>query len=98
MRTERARIKSDTADPVGEEACILSNREIPLGMTLCGKKELSLLSLRHAEVFIDSLLCLFCNLKPYRSTRFLLPDRHSFNGVSVRGDVFDFERNDIATA
>ena len=51
-----------------------------------------------AEVIIDSLPGLFGDLEPHRSSGLLLADSHSLNGVSVRGNVFDFESDNIATA
>jgi hypothetical protein len=40
---------------------------------------------------------LFGDLKPYRPAGLLLADRRSLNGVSVRGNILDFETDDIAT-
>src|ERR1700688_176134 len=98
MRAEHAWIEPDAAGPVAKETRILSGRETLLGVTRRGKEELSLLPVCRAEVFIDSLPGLFCDLEPHRSAGLLLADSHSLNGVSVRGDVFDFESDNIATA
>jgi hypothetical protein len=65
MRAEHAWIEPDAAGPVAKETRILSGREALLGVTLRGKEELSLLPVRHAEVFIDSLPGLFCDLEPW---------------------------------
>jgi hypothetical protein len=40
---------------------------------------------------------LFGDLKPYRPAGLRLADRRAINGVSVRGNVLDFESDDIAT-
>jgi hypothetical protein len=98
MRAEHAWIEPDAAGPVAKQTRILSGREALLWVTLRGKEELSLLPVCHAEVFIDSLPGLFCDLEPHRSAGLLLADSHSLNGVSVRGNVFDFESDNIATA
>jgi len=75
----------------------LSGREALLGPTLCGKKELSVLPVRHTQVVINRLPGLFGDLEPYRSAGLLLADRRTLNGVSVWGNVLDFESDDIAT-
>ena len=97
MRTEHARIEPNTTYPVAEETGILSSREALLGPTLCGKKELSLLPVRHTQVVINCLPGLFGDFEPYRSAGLLLADRRTLNGVSVWGNVLDFESDDIAT-
>jgi hypothetical protein len=76
----------------------LSGREALVWLTLRGKKEFPTLPVCHAEVFIDSLPGLFGDLEPHRPAGLLLADRRTLNGVSVRGNVLDFESNDIATA
>jgi len=38
------------------------------------------------------------HLEPNRLPRLLLADRGLINGISVRGNVFDLESDDIATA
>src|SRR5580704_14758598 len=98
MRTEHARIEPNAAYPVANKTRILSCRKAQPWLALRGKKELSLLPVCDAEVIIDSLPGLFGDLEPHRSSGLLLADSHSLNGVSVRGNVFDFESNDIATA
>jgi len=97
MRTEHARIEPNTTYPVAEETGILSGRKALLGPTLCGKKELSVLPVRHTQVVINRLPGLFGDLEPYRSAGLLLADRRTLNGVSVWGNVLDFESDDIAT-
>src|SRR5208282_49916 len=98
MRTEHARIEPNAAYPLAEETGILSGREAMLGPTLCGKKELSLLPVRRAEVFVDRLPGLFGDLEPHRPAGLLLADRGTFNGVAVWGNILDLESHDIATA
>ena len=77
MRTEHARIEPDAAYPVVNKTRILSCRKAQLWLALRGKKELSWLPVCHAEVFIDSLAGLFCDLEPHWSTGLLLADSHS---------------------
>src|SRR5208282_466543 len=98
MRTEHARIEPNATYPVAEETGILSGREALLGPTLCGKKELSLPPVCHAEAFIHSLPGLFRDFEPHRPAGLLLPDRRSLNGVSVRGNILDLKSDNIATA
>src|SRR5580700_884209 len=98
MRAEHAWIEPDAAGPAAEETHILSGREALVWATLRGKEELSLLPVCHAKVFINSLPGLFCDLEPHRLAGLLLADSHSLNGVSVRGNVFDFESDNIAAA
>ena len=98
MRTEHARIAPNTTYPVAEETGILSGREALLGPTLCGKKELSLLSVRHTQVVINCLPGLFGDLESYRLAGLLLPDRCALNGVSMRSNVLELESDDITTA
>jgi len=90
MCAEYTRIEPDAAYPVAEEARILSGREAALWLTLRGKKELSELSVCHAEVVIDRLSDLFGDLEPHRPAGLLLPDCGSLNGVSVWGNALDF--------
>src|SRR5580692_5037636 len=97
MRTEHARIEPNTTYPIAEETGILSGREALLGPRLCGKKVLSRLPVHHTQVIINRLPGLFGDLEPYRSTGLLLADRRTLNGVSVWGNVLDFESDDIAT-
>src|SRR5487761_1358408 len=98
MRTEHARIQPDAAYPVAQETRILSDRKAPRWLTLRGKKELSMLPVRRPEVIIDRLSGLFGDLEPHRPTCLLLPDCRALNGVPVRGNILDFESDDIATA
>ena len=76
----------------------LSDREGPAQPTLRGKKEISSLAVGGAEVVIERLPGLFGELKPHRPASFLLTHRCTLNGVAVRGNVLDFESDDIATA
>ena len=68
------------------------------GWRCAAKRNSSWLPVCDAEVFINRLAGLFGDLEPYRPAGFLLADRRSLNGVPVRGDVLDFESDDIATA
>jgi hypothetical protein len=97
MRTEQARIEPDPAYPVADEACILPDREALAWLTLRSKKKFSALPVRHTEVIVDCLPGLFGDLKPYRPAGLLLADRRTLNGLSVWGNVLDFESDDIAT-
>jgi len=97
MRAEQARIETNAAYPFAEETRILSSRESPFWLALRGKKEFPSLPVCHAEVFIDSLSGLFGDLEPHRPAGLLLADRRTLNGVSVWGNVLDFESDDIAT-
>jgi hypothetical protein len=93
-------IKNDRGHsyPVADETRILPDREAPFWLTLRGQKEISSLSVRRTEVIIDRLPGLFGDLKPYRPAGLLLPDCRTLNRVSVRGNVLDFESDDVATS
>jgi hypothetical protein len=91
MRTEHAGVEPDAANPVAEETGILPGREAQLRLALRGEEKLSSFSACHAEVFVDRLAGLFGNFEPHRPAGLLLSDRRSLDGVSVRGDVLDFE-------
>jgi len=98
MRTEQATIEPDAAYPIADETRILSDREGPVWLTLRSKKEISSLAVGRAEVVIERLPGLFGELKPHRPASFLLTHRCAINSVSMRGNVLDFESDDIATA
>src|SRR5271168_2780652 len=98
MRTEQAPVEPYAAYPIADETRILSDREGPTWLTLGGKKKISTLAVRHAEIVVERLASLFGELKPHRPASFLLAHRCAIHGVSVRGNVLDFESDDIATA
>ena len=98
MRTEHARIETDAAYPVADEASILSGREAPVLMALRAEKEFTLLPLRRTEVVINRLPGLLGDLESYRLAGLLLADRCALDGVSMRSNVLEFESDDIATA
>src|SRR5271163_4690396 len=97
MRTEKTPVEPNPVYPVADETRILSDREGPAWLTLRGKKKISSLAVCHAEVVIERLPGLFSELKPHRPAGLLLADRRAIDGVSVRGDVLDFESDYIAT-
>jgi hypothetical protein len=65
---------------------------------LRGKKKISALAVRHAEIVVERLPGLFGELKLHRPTSFLLAHHCAINSVPVRGNVIDFDSDDIATA
>src|SRR3984885_16087401 len=96
MRTKQALVEPYAAYPNADETRILSDREGPTWLTLRGKKKISALAVRHAEIVVERLPSLFCELKPHWPASFLLAHSCAINGVSVRGYVLDFEADDIA--
>ena len=75
----------------------MPGRKAQLRLALCGEKKLSSFPVCHAEVFVDRLAGLFGDLEPYWPARLLLPDCRSLDGVSMWGNILDFESDDIAT-
>jgi hypothetical protein len=80
----------------------------PILVLACSKRLLWILTAREEkfsgfssecfQVIIDCLARLLGHFKPDRLTRFLLPHRGTFNRIPIRGDVLDFEGNQIAAA
>src|ERR1700733_15581477 len=98
MRAEQALVEPDATYPIADETRILSDREGPAWLSLRGKKKISSFAVCQAEIVIERLPDLFGEFKPHRPASFLLAHRCAITGVSMRGNVLDFECDDIATA
>jgi hypothetical protein len=98
MRAEQASIQSNTSYLLRDEACVLPGCHAPLAAALAAEQEMAWPSACNANVVVDCLPRLLCHFEANRLSRFLLSDRCPINGGSMGGNVFDLERDDIATA
>ena len=98
MRTKRAGIEPDATDPIGDQACILARRHALPWPPGPAEQEFARFLAGGPQVVVDGLPGLLGDLEPDRNASLFLADRGTINGVSMRGDVVDLERDDIAAA
>jgi hypothetical protein len=55
MRAEQPRVQSNAADPLGDEACILSGRYAAIGTATAGEQELAGPLVDGLQIVIDCL-------------------------------------------
>src|ERR1700733_12799372 len=96
MRAEQPWVKSNAADPLGDEAGILSGRHAAVGTAMAGEQELAGPLVGGLQIVIDGLPGLIAQFKSGRPARFLLPDGCSIRRVATGGDILNPDGNDVA--
>jgi hypothetical protein len=96
MRPEQPGVQSNAANPLGDEAGILSGRYAAVGTAMAGEQEFAGPFVGGLQIVIDGLAGLIAQFKPDRPSRFLLPDGCAIRRVAAGGDIFDADGNDVA--
>src|ERR1700730_6026391 len=97
MGAESAGIKANARDPSGDQAGILPCRDAPASSTAAAEQEVSRFSTGGADVVVDCLAGMLGDLESNRQPGLLLADRCTGGRISMRRNVLDLERDDIAT-
>src|ERR1700692_1922979 len=98
MRAEPAGIKTNARDRSGNQAGVLPCCDAPASSTAAAEQEVARFSTGGADVVVDRLAGVFGDLESNRQAGLLLADRGSVDRISMRGNVLDLDRDDIATA
>ena len=95
--SQKKRIRPGFCNPLRKEPSVLSGRHVSLGTSSARKHKFPwFLGVRDYEG-IDGLPSLLGQLEPYRLLGLSLSYGCSFGSISIRGDVLDLQRDDIAS-
>lgn len=89
-------VKSDTYDPLGNKACILSRRNTAHRAAAASEQEIARLFADVPQVIIDRSASLFCKLKLHWLAGLSLANDSPADGLTLLDNVIDFERREIA--
>ena len=98
MGTEEVRVQPDAGNPRGDEPRVLPRRHAPSQTASARKQGFARFFTGNFYVVIDRLSGLLGQFKPDGLPGLLLPHRRPFDRISVRCDVLDLKRDDIAAA
>ena len=79
------------------QAGVLPCCDAPASSTPAAKQEVARFSTGGADVVVDRLPSVIGDLESNRQAGLLLADRCSVDRISMRGNILDLERDDIAT-
>src|SRR4030081_109828 len=95
MRPEQPWIKSNAADPLGNEPRILARCHVAVGTTTTSKQELAGPLVGSLQIVIDGLAGLLAQFKSDGPPGFLLPDGFAIRRVAAGSDILDPDGDDI---
>ena len=98
MRPEQPWVKSNAADPLGHEPCILACCHVAVRTTTAREQELAGPFAGGPQIVIDRLAGLLAQFKSDWPPGFLLPDGCSIHRVAAGGDILDPNGDDITAA
>src|SRR4029078_13154014 len=98
MCAEKLGFNSDSGNPFRDKPRVLACRHAAALVAAACEQKLVGVFTQSSEVAVDGLTGLLRQLKFYRASRLLLPDRCAVNRVAVRRNVLNLEGHHIAAA
>src|ERR1700678_2809533 len=98
MRTKRTGIEPNATDPIRHETRILTRRHALPHPPMSAEQEFAWFFAGGPQIVVHGLPSLLGDFESDRNAGLFLPDGSTIDGISMRGDVVDLERDDIAAA
>jgi hypothetical protein len=92
---ENVRVEPNVGDPLADESGVLPRCHTPFRATPAGENKFAGLLAGKSWVVVDSLSGLLRQFKSVRLSGLFLSYRCAISRVSARGDILDFDRDDV---